>query len=340
MKAAAWTADGAIEVVERPLPEVRPGWVRIRVASAGICGSDLHYLGGRVDFPGMTPGHEIGGVIDEASEGTGFEPGTPVVVEGAFACERCDFCLGGHYSHCARLRFLGFGVPGAMAEYMVAPKSAVYRLPPGVPPEWGALVEPMAICVRAMHRARIALGDRVLVLGSGTIGLLSTLLAKESGASAVYATARHPQQQEMARAMGAAGVFASSEEAAKALGERSMDVVIETVGGSADTVADAVGLVRDLGTICATGIFQQPSAVPMTPVALREITIVGAFGYSRNHGYADFAMAADLVGKHLELVQQMVTHRFPLDRAPEAFATAHDKRSGSIKVHIRPGETG
>jgi len=336
MKAAAWTANGAIEVVERPLPEVRPGWVRIRVASAGICGSDLHYLGERVDFPGQTPGHEIGGVIDEAGEGSGFEPGTPVAVEGAFACERCRYCRGGHYSHCTKLKFLGFSAPGAMAEYMVAPAAAVYRLPATVPPEWGALVEPMAICVHATRRARIELGDRVLVLGSGTIGLISILLARESGASAVYATVRHRQQQEMARAMGATEVFGSSEEATKALGAGSMDVVVETVGGRATTVEDAVGLVRDLGTICATGIFQEPGSIPMTPVALREITIVGAFGYSRNHGYADFAIAADMVGKHLDRLQGMVTHRFAIDQAPAAFATAHDKTSGSIKVHLRP----
>jgi threonine dehydrogenase-like Zn-dependent dehydrogenase len=336
MKAAAWTAKGTIEVVERPLPEVKPGWVRIRVASAGICGSDLHYLGQEVPFPGQTPGHEIGGVVDEAGEGAAFAPGTPVVVEGGFACERCRSCLGGHYSHCARLKFLGFSVPGALAEYMVAPSAAVYRLPDAVPPEWGALVEPLAICVRAAHRADIQLGDRVLVLGSGTIGLMSILLAKETGAVAVYATARHPQQQEMARAMGATEVFASSAEAVKALGEASMDVVIETVGGTAPTVADAVQLTRNLGTICVTGVFQGPSAVPMTPVALRELTIVGAFGYSRNHGYADFAIAADLLAKHLERLEPIVTHRFALERSPEAFATAHDKSSGSIKVHLRP----
>ncbi len=336
MKAVAWNASGGLEVVERPLPEPGPGWLRIAVRSAGICGSDLHNFGKARPFAGIVPGHEIGGVVDAIGEGVDLHPGAPVSVEGAFACESCRYCRAGHHAHCQKLQFVGFSAPGAMAEYFMAPRAAVVELPTSVPPEWGALAEPLSICTRAVRQARVTPGDRVMVLGSGTIGLMSLLLARDADAGAVFATARHPQQAEMARALGATTVFKDSQEAMGAVGASAMDVVIETVGGSAQTPAEAVHLARPLGTVCIAGIFDGDSTVPMTTVALKELTIVGSFGYHRNHGRSDYAIGCESLGRHLAALQPLVTHTFPLARAHEAFRVASDKSTGSIKVHLRP----
>ena len=336
MKAAVWNASGGLEIVERPIPEPGPGQVRIAVRSAGICGSDLHNFGKPRPFAGIIPGHEIGGVIDAAGEGVDLAPGTSVSVEGAFVCENCRYCRAGDHTHCERLQFVGFSAPGAMAEFFVAPTAAVVALPPGVPPEWGALAEPLSICTRAVRQARVTTGDRVMILGSGTIGLMSLLLARDAGAGEIFATARHPHQAEMARALGATAVFHNSQEAMSALGSSSMDVVIETVGGAAPTPAEAVHLARPLGTICVAGIFDGDSAVPMTIVALKELTLVGSFGYHRNHGHSDYAIGCESLGRHLAALQPLVTHTFPLDRVNEAFQVAADKATGSIKVHVRP----
>jgi len=336
MKAVVWNNSGGLEIVERPVPEPGPGWLRIAVRSSGICGSDLHNFGKPRPFAGITPGHEIGGVVEAIGEGVDLVPGAPVSVEGAFACETCRYCRAGHHAHCQKLQFVGFSAPGAMAEYFVAPRAAVVELPASVPAEWGALAEPLSICMRAVRQARVTTGDRVMVLGSGTIGLMSLLLARDAGAGEVYATARHPQQVEMARALGATAVFHDSQEAMGALGASSMDVVIETVGGSAQTPAEAVHLARPLGTVCIAGIFDGDSAVPMTVVALKELTITGSFGYHRNSGRSDYALGCEFLGRHLAALQPLVTHTFALDRANEGFQVASDKSTGSIKVHLRP----
>ncbi len=335
MKALAWDGNGGLELVERPVPGTAPGQVLVTVRSAGICGSDLHNFGKARPFAGIIPGHEVGGVVEAVGDGVALEPGTPVAVEGAYACEECAYCRAGHHAHCQRLQFVGFNAPGAMAEYIAAPAAAVYPLPGTVPPEWGALAEPLSICVRATRQARVTTGDRVIILGGGTIGLLAIVTARAAGASEVFVTARHPHQAEMARTLGAAGVFADGATAMRAVGPGSMDVVIETVGGTAATPAEAVQLARPLGTVCITGIFEGDSSLPMTVVALKELSIVGSFGYHRNTGQSDFAIGCDLLGRQFDALRPLVTHTYTLDRGNEAFRTAQDKATGSIKVHFR-----
>ena len=337
MKAAVWNDRGSLDVVDRPVPEPKPGWVRLRVASVGICGTDLHFYRGSFPSPaGLLPGHEVGGVVDLVGEGVDLSPGTPVAVEPLVTCGRCAHCLSGDYNLCPTRMLLGVSGRGGLAEYMTALASSVYPLPEGVAAEAGSLAEPVAVCVRGTRLAQVGLGDRVLVLGAGSIGLISILTAKAAGAAEVYVTARHPSQQDMARRLGADGVFPSSEDATAALADTAIDRVIETVGGKAPTIAEAVGLVRPGGTICMLGVFDGPTSLSGLDFSTKEIRMVGSNCYGRARARTDFAIALDLLRSHVGLLEGLVTHRFPIEEVNQAFDAAADKKSGSIKVTLRP----
>ena len=335
MRAVAWADPRAVEVVERDLTEPPPGWVRLRVAGAGICGSDLHSY--RRGGPAVnTPGHEVGGVVDAVGDGVEVDTGTNVSVEPVAVCFRCYECLTGQTWHCQNRVFLGGDGAGGMAESMLAPATSVYALPDRVSPEDGSLAEPVAVAVHAVNESGIRLGSRAVILGAGTVGLVNTLVARRAGATEVYITARHPFQAEMALALGATAVFPDGETARKELKGLPVDAVIETVGGTAPTISEGIALVRNRGTVVMLGAFQGDVALPVTPILLKEVRLVGTVCYGRPGPRSEFGMATDLLDELLEPLEPLVTHTFPLDRASEAFQTADDKSSGSIKVRLTP----
>jgi threonine dehydrogenase-like Zn-dependent dehydrogenase len=337
VRAAVWNDHGSLDVVERPDPEPRPGWVRVRVAAAGICGTDLHFYRGSFPSPsGLLPGHEVGGTIDVAGEGAAVAAGTAVAVEPMTTCGHCPQCLTGDYTRCDERRLLGIEGRGGLADFMTAPAASIYALPDGLEPADGALVEPLAVCVRGVRLSGLQLGDTALVLGGGTIGVLTALCARAAGAGAVAVTARHDHQRQMAEAMGATTV-ASAAEAGAALGGSAPDVVLETVGGSAPTITEAVGVVRSGGTIVMLGVFDGNAKVPGLEFSRKEIRLVGSNCYARAGMRTDFDVAVGLLARHRDLVRQVVTHRFALADVNDAFAAAADKSSGSLKVAIEPG---
>ncbi|MEX2081427.1 MAG: alcohol dehydrogenase catalytic domain-containing protein, partial [Dehalococcoidia bacterium] len=319
MRAATWTANGTLDVAERPDPEPKPGWVRLRVAATGICGTDLHFFRGVFGSPaGLLPGHEVGGVVDLPGDGVELEPGTPVAVEPIVTCRECYHCLGGSYNRCPKRMLLGVSGRGGMAEFMTAPAHCLYPLPRPLAPADGALAEPLAVCVRGLRLAGTSQGQRVVILGGGTIGLLSAFLARLSGATEVYITARRPAQQAMARELGATAVFDSSEAAFGALDRTEIDSVVETVGGSAPTLADATRLVRPGGTIVMLGVFEGPASIPALEFSGKEVTLVGSNCYGRSGVDTDFGIAVRLLGQHIEALRPLVTHRFSLDQVNQA----------------------
>lgn len=337
MRAAVWNDKGSLDIVERPLPEPRPGWVRVRVSAVGICGSDLHFYRGSFPSPaGLLPGHEVGGLVDLPGDGTEAQAGTPVAVEPLAWCGRCTQCLTGNYNRCPKRTLLGVTGRGGLAEYMTAPAASLHTLPREVPPEAGNLVEPLAVCVRGTRLAQVGLGSRVLVLGAGSIGLLSIVTARAAGAAEVHVTARHASQREKAQALGADAVHGSADDAARELGERGIDVVIETVGGKASTLADAVRLVRPGGIIAMLGVFEGSTPLPALDFSLKEVSLVGSNCYARFGAGSDFSAAVSLLRARLADVRSLVTHHFALERVNEAFATAADKSTGSIKVTLAP----
>jgi threonine dehydrogenase-like Zn-dependent dehydrogenase len=337
MKAAVWNDHGSLDVVDRPLPEPRPGWIRIRVSAVGICGTDLHFYRGSFPSPaGLLPGHEVGGVIDALGDGVKLPVGAAVAIEPQSFCGECYQCRTGNHNRCPKRILFGVTGRGGCAEWATVPDYAAYLLPDGVPPTAGPLVEPLAVVVRGLRRGRIESGQRVVILGAGTIGLLSLMGSRVAGAGEVLITARHPHQQHTAAALGADAVFDNVSALSDRLNGAPVDCVIETVGGRASTLTDAVNLVRPGGVVLMLGVFDGPSQIPALDFSTKEVTMVGSNCYGRSGSHSDFGIALQLLRKNLKELDSLVTHRFALEQVNQAFATAADKNSGSIKVHLIP----
>lgn len=340
MIAAFCTQAGqfALRDVERPLPDA--GEVVVRVRSCGVCGSDLHFFHGGFPPPPVCPGHEISGeVVDVGAGGGTLHAGDRVTVEPLVVCRECWACRTGNYQQCTQLRVLGTMLDGGFAEYLRVPAYTLFPLPAAVDFEVGALAEPLAVAVHAVRVANVGLGDRVLVLGAGTIGLLSIAAAKAAGACEVWITARHAQQSAAAAALGATRVF-SGPEAADELSAQTrshaVDVVVETVGGAADTINDGVHVVRRGGCVAVLGVFTTAPSLNAIALVVKEVRLIGSLTYGRPGPRADFDVALGLLADQPERFRQLITHRFPLAEIARGFAAAADKRSGAIKVAIRP----
>jgi 2-desacetyl-2-hydroxyethyl bacteriochlorophyllide A dehydrogenase len=338
MRAAYCTGTGTFEVRDREVPEPGPDDVIVRVHGCGVCGSDLHYFHGGFPPPAACPGHEIAGVITAAPAGSGLRSGQEVTIEPLVVCGVCSHCRTGNYQICPRFCVIGNAVDGGFAEYVRVPSYAVYPLPPGVDLELGGLTEPLAVAVHALRLARLEPGDRVLVLGGGTIGLMAVAAARAAGAGEVWITARHAQQEEAAQRLGATRVFrgagAADELRAAARGD-AVDVVIETVGGTAGTLGDAVRLARRGGTVMVLGIFTEEPRLDATTLVMKEIRLIGSMTYGRSGARTDFERALALLAANPDPFRALITHRIPLEEIARAFAVAGDKGSGAIKVQVR-----
>lgn len=342
MLAAFLTAPRQVEVRPVEMPTLQGGDILVRVRSCGICGSDLHaYRGELPAQPNVPRGHELSGeVVAMAADVPGLAVGDRVALAATTGCGHCHYCLSGRHQICLRREFLGITYPGGMAHYVRAPAHAAYRLAEGLDYELGALAEPLAVPIHGLHLAGLAAGERVAVLGAGGLGLLAVLAAKAMGAGEVLATYRYPHQGEAALAVGADRVFAASEDGSKALASearsRPIDVVVETVGGEAETLQQSLTLVRPGGRISMLGLFIHPKPFNAFSLALKEAAIVGSVGYCAPGPRSDLALALQVLAAQPERARHAISHRLPLEEAAAAFQTAADKGTGSLKVMVIP----
>ncbi len=340
MKTAYVAGPRAFEVKETDVPQPGAGEALVRVRNVGVCGSDLHFYRGEFPLPaGVVLGHEVAGEVEAVGEGvTGFAKGDRVALELFTVCLKCPQCRTGRYQLCASRKANGLNAPGGLREYMTLPAYCLYRLPDEVDLELGALVEPMAVNVHGLKLVDLRYGERVAVLGAGTIGLLTIVAAKAMGASHVAVSARHPQQKAMAEALGADAVFDATPEGSQRMAQAAGGavVVVETVGGQADTLAQAVGLVGVGGRVCVIGVFTAPVQVHPLLLMLKEASLHGSNCYGRMGSQSDYEIAIEITRREAPELRPMITHRFPLDAVADAYRTADDKSSGAIKVTITP----
>ena len=334
VRAAFCTAKETMEVRQTDDPTPGPGEVLLRVRQCGICGTDLHFYHGDLPQSPTSLGHEFSGEIAAVGEGvTRFSAGDRVAVEPVRSCRVCDYCRSGRYHLCKSRILIGSYYNGALADYIAVPEYALYTLPDTVDFEVGALTEPLAVAVHGVHIVGLKARERVLVLGSGTIGLFSVLVARHFGASEIIATYRHEQQGRAALAMGATSIVHDGET--DGIKKFRMDVVVETIGGRQPTLTQALNLVRYGGRVSVLGLFTQPVQVDALSLMRNEITVAGGITYCRPGLQSDFDVALGILAADPERARRIITHRFALEDAPDAFATAADKSSGSLKVHIQ-----
>jgi threonine dehydrogenase-like Zn-dependent dehydrogenase len=340
MKQAVVAAPRTFEIEDVPPPVAGAGEVLVRVRSVGICGSDLHFYRGAFPLPPrLVLGHEAAGEVAAIGDGvTGVEVGARVALELFRVCLVCEQCRSGNYHLCPSRKANGLTGPGALREYMTVPPYALYPLPPEVDFDLGALTEPLAVCVHGLRLADLRFGERVAVLGAGTIGLMAVAAAKAMGATWVGCSARHPHQKSMAAALGADMIVGDGPAAIAELTKAAAgaDIVVETVGGEADTLSQAMNVIGPSGRICVLGAFTKPVQLHPIMFFLKEARIVGSNCYGRPGRRSDYELAIEIMRRDPARMRGAITHRFPLDEVAQAYAIADDKQYGAIKVQISP----
>ena len=342
MRAAVVAADRSITTKSRPIPECGPNEVRVRVAACGVCGSDLHAHRQRSWQRGLIPGHEIAGRIDRlgpgakrGGDGRDLSLGLGVVLEPLDSCSTCPACQAGRDSICPDLRIAGVHRPGGFAEYVIVPAERVYTVDPAIEPAVATLVEPLAVALHALDRAELRSGERVLVLGGGTIGLLCAFAARNSDAGEVAIRARYAHQRERASQLG----LGTAHDAALGVPEDGLDarfdLVIETVGGSSNTLNEACQAARPGGRIVVLGLFGRNPSFDPSLALQKELELVWGNCYQTGStGDSDFARAARGLSQHHATLGQLVTHRVDLEQIGEAFERAGNKREGVGKLVV------
>ncbi|NTW39479.1 MAG: alcohol dehydrogenase catalytic domain-containing protein [Cellulomonadaceae bacterium] len=346
---------GKIEVRELAAPHAGPDQLVIRVTRVGICATDLHLLDGHIGDPfPLVPGHEFIGRVEEIGpdDTRGLHVGDAVAVEMLVPCRRCERCREGRYNLCrADLdsggpgRQLGVNIPrtssawagGYSTHVVVPPEAIVHRLPHGLDPDLAVLVEPLAVACHAITRGRVGLGDRVVVLGPGPVGLLCVAAARAAGASAVIVVGGRDERRAIASSFGSTGQVVATGDA---LGDRlrellpgGADVVIEAAG-SVQAQRDALTLVRRGGRVvlagaCGSGPLLQ---IPSDDLLLtREVDVLPSFLSS-----GGFEPALDLLASGRFPFASLVTHVYRLAEVETAFAAVRAREQGLIKAVLVP----
>jgi threonine dehydrogenase-like Zn-dependent dehydrogenase len=351
MKAAIFYGGQDIRIEELPLPEPGPGEVLVKIVSAGICGSDLHLYRGHSPYGAREPhqrGHELSGEVVALGPGvTGLRVGQRLGIEAEhlLGCGTCRYCQrGAHhlcpqrgYRHGERQESHGF------SEYDLCLASNCHPLPAHVSWDAAALLDCYACGVHALNRVRLTPTDTIAILGTGAIGMTLGQVAKAYGVGRVIMVGTRSQPLEIARAAGAAEVVVVNtpgnpvETVLEMTNGEGVEAVFETVGGTAPTLNQGIGMVQRGGVISILGIFTQEPAVDVLTAYRKELRLQWANSFSRWQGVSEYRMALDLLAAGRLNATPLITTHFPLDGIAAAFAAAHDKRaSGAIKVMIHP----
>jgi (R,R)-butanediol dehydrogenase/meso-butanediol dehydrogenase/diacetyl reductase len=336
MRGAAYVGDGRIETIPAEQVDPGPGEARIRVAYCGLCGTDLHIAHGAMDARVSTPlvfGHEASGTIDAVGEGvTQWQPGDRVTVMPLLWDNSCAACLAGNQHICQNLTFIGIDSPGALQENWTVPASTLVRLPDDIDLRDAALVEPTAVAVHDVRRSELQVGDRVVVLGGGPIGVLIATVARYAGARVVV-TELDATRRERIAALGFETVEPGELDAMVNdwTDGDGADVVFE-VSGAAAAVAQATGLLKVRGTLVVVAIHPKPRELDLQRVFWRELKILGARVYQRS----DFERAVALIADGVIPTEALVTSVIPLD----ATARAIDELGSGQAMKILVGVSG
>ena len=291
------SAPERVELEPLAMLAPEPGWVQVRTQRAGICGSDVHtYRRGHPFRPyPLRPGHEAAGVVSETGRGVrGLAPGDEVYLMPELPCSRCVYCRGGRPNLCSSPGGIGGSVPGAMASFFLAPETCVRRRAGGISAHAASLLEPLAAAVHGVVRAGRVDGVPAVVLGAGTIGLLTLLVLVDAGAENVVVADPVPAKRQAALTLGAAAaVDPASADAADALRDAAGTpprAVFDCVGAAASLTL-AVDLAMRGGTVVVVGAPAGDLSLPVEAMHHGEVTLTGSILYDDR----DFAEAERLV---------------------------------------------
>jgi L-idonate 5-dehydrogenase len=340
MKAIVIHAARDLRIEERDIEKLAPGQVSVKLATGGICGSDLHYFnhGGfgtiRLKEP-MILGHEVAGHITALGEGvTGMQVGQLVGVSPSRPCNVCKYCREGMHNQCLNMRFYGSAMPfphiqGAFREVLVADASQCVPAD-GLSAGETAMAEPLAVTLHATRRAGDLLGKSVLVTGSGPIGVLSIIAARRAGADLIVATDLSDYTLSQAKRAGA-DITLNMASSAEALNiykadKGSFDILYECSGAQV-ALTNAIAAMRPGATILQLGLGGDMT-LPMMQITAKELVLKGSFRF-----HSEYATAISLMQKRLIDVKPLISETVRLHEAVKGFELAND-RSKAMKVQI------
>lgn len=336
MRVSVLRGVGDVTVQQRPVPGLRPDDVLVRIASVGVCGSDVHYyeagrIGRYVVEQPLVLGHEAGGTVAAVGSAVrGLEVGQRVSLEPGVPCRGCTQCLSGRYNLCPDVRFFATPpVDGAFAEYVAQPAAFAHPVPESLSDDAAALIEPLSVGVWACRRAGVTAGSRVLVTGAGPIGLLAAQVARACGAREVVVTDVNAARLALAATLGLSTVDVSATTLAGAGLEP--DVLLECSGAPGPT-AEAVAVMAPAGHVVLIGMGGDVLPLPLSVIQERELWVTGAFRYA-NTWPTSIALAA---AGAVEL-DRLVTGHYPLGDV-ELALTAARRDAATVKAVVRPAE--
>lgn len=343
-RAAYMTGINRMEIRDIEIPKLKEKDVLIKVEYVGICGSDVHYLEhGKIgDFivnGDFILGHECAGTVVEI--GTGVENlkvGDRVALEPGQTCGQCEFCKSGRYNLCRAVEFLATPpYHGCLMNYIAFPENMAFKLPDNISTKEGALVEPLAVGLHAANQGNVKLGDSVVILGAGTIGLVTLLACKAKGAADITVVDVIPKRLEFAKKLGATTVINAAQsdifaEVDKLTNKKGVDVVIETAG-SARTISQTPYLIKNGGCVVLVGLAPQDIIeYNFAKIMAKEAQIKSVFRYRNIYPQAIKAISSGLID-----ISGIVTHEFDFEDTAKAFDYAINNKQDVVKAVIKVG---
>lgn len=336
MRRLVWFGGGEFRMEHSgaPAPSPGAGQVTVRVRAIGVCGTDIHIISGKYDLaqPPLVLGHEIAGEIEAVGAGVArLARGERVTVDQVVGCGHCFFCCRGSAQFCETGFELGITRDGGCQDYITVPARNVYALPDSISFEEGAVLD-MEVW-GALAKCGVRPGETVLVLGHGPAGMVACQIARAMGAGRILLGGRSEARLEMAEALGLADAYIGVRcrnllEAVKEETQgRGADVVFECAG-TQETAVAAVEAVIPGGRLVFYGVQTAPlSAFELNRIVVKDLVVFGAL--SDRCGWEE--VIALVAGGQLRL-QPMITHRFDLERAPDAYELVRSKADGVVKA--------
>lgn len=326
-----------IKLENVPIPDLEKEEVLIEIKTCGICGSDIHTYKGKHPFvhPPIVLGHEFSGTISRlSSKSSNLKEGDRVTVEPNIVCGNCYNCLNGRYNICCNLKVIGcVGYNGAFAEYIAVPEDKVIKLPDEVSFEDAALVEPTAVAIHTVRKSEQKIGDKILILGAGTIGLLVLQVAKLAGVEVVITDLRDYRLKK-AKEFGADKVLNPINEdifsyIKNNYGSDGIDLIYDCVAIE-ETCSQSIRIARKGTKIIIVGVPEGSMNVNLAYVQDRELELIGTLMYTKK----DFGIALEFIHRQKIKVSPLVTHKFKLREIEKAFQFLTKEKEEFLKVLI------
>ena len=343
MKALLLTTYKNLELTDLPVPTPAPDEVLIRVAACGICGSDVHGYDGSSGrrIPPIVMGHEAAGTVSAVGSSVkNFSTGDRVTFDSTVYCGACPNCRRGDMNLCDNRQVLGVSCgdyrrAGAFAEFVAVPARILHRLPENLPFAEAAMLEAVAVAIHAVNLAAIDTNTTALVIGAGTIGILTLQAVRAAGCKRVFVTDVDQDRLNLAQQLGATETLLSNENLQSQIlhltSNQGVDVALECVGRN-ETVAAAIDATRKGGTVVLVGNIAPNVNLPLQKVVTRQIRLQGSCASS-----GEYPRAIELLASGAIKVKPLITAIAPLEEGASWFERLHNREPNLLKVVLTPG---